>query len=100
MVLRVNAVASQGESPEEAARNARYTALKSLIGNNDVLLVAPTQDDQLETVCCNCSWQRPACLSAMPEITAFGLGMMLRPLLNVSKLAIDDYARVQCIKLG
>jgi len=98
MVLRVNAVASQGESPEEAARNARYTALKSLIGNNDVLLVAQHRDDQLETVLLQLfrgSGLRG--LSAMPEITAFGLGMMLRPLLNVSKLAIDDYARVHAL---
>src|SRR5674476_66406 len=36
-LLRVNAVATQGESPEEAARNARYCALKSLMDANDVL---------------------------------------------------------------
>ena len=97
-VLRVNAVASQGESPEEAARNARYTALKSLIGVNDVLLVAQHRDDQLETVLLQLfrgSGLRG--LSAMPEIMAFGQGVMLRPLLNVSKLAIDDYARVHAL---
>jgi len=95
IVLRVNAVASQGESPEEAARNARYTALKSLIGVEDVLLVAQHRDDQLETVLLQLlrgSGLRG--LSAMPEIMAFGQGVMLRPLLNVSKLAIDEYARL------
>jgi tRNA(Ile)-lysidine synthase len=93
-LLRVNAVASQGESPEEAARNARYAALKSLIGISDVLLVAQHRDDQLETVLLQLfrgSGLRG--LSAMPEIMAFGQGLMMRPLLNVSKLAIDDYAR-------
>ena len=96
ILLRVNAVASQGESPEEAARNARYTALKSLIGVNDVLLVAQHRDDQLETVLLQLfrgSGLRG--LSGMPEIMPFGQGLMLRPLLNVSKLAIDDYARAQ-----
>ena len=98
IVLRVNAVASQGESPEEAARNARYTALKSLIGINDVLLVAQHRDDQLETVLLQLfrgSGLRG--LSAMPELMAFGQGVMLRPLLNVSKLAIDDYARAHAL---
>ena len=95
IVLRVNAIANQGESPEEAARNARYTALKSLIGVEDALLVAQHRDDQLETVLLQLfrgSGLRG--LSAMPEIMAFGQGVMLRPLLNVSKLAIDDYAQV------
>ncbi|MEY3289204.1 MAG: tRNA lysidine(34) synthetase TilS [Pseudomonadota bacterium] len=96
MVLRVNAVPSQGESPEEAARNARYTALKSLIGVNDVLMVAQHRDDQLETVLLQLfrgSGLRG--LSAMPESMAFGRGLMLRPLLNVAKLAIDDYAQTR-----
>ena len=98
IVLRVNAVASQGESPEEAARNARYTALKSLIGINDVLLVAQHRDDQLETVLLQLfrgSGLRG--LSAMPELMAFGQGVMLRPLLNVSKFAIDDYAQAHAL---
>jgi tRNA(Ile)-lysidine synthase len=95
IMLRVNAAASQGESPEEAARNARYTALKSLIGVNDVLLVAQHREDQLETVLLQLfrgSGLRG--LSGMPEIMIFGQGKMLRPLLNVSKPAIDNYAQV------
>ena len=98
VLLRVNAVAGQGESPEEAARNARYKALKSLIGVNDVLLVAQHRDDQLETVLLQLfrgSGLRG--LSAMPERMAFGLGLMLRPLLNVSKAAINDYAQVHAL---
>ena len=96
ILLRVNAVAEPGASPEEAARNARYAALKSLIGAEDVLLVAQHRDDQLETVLLQLfrgSGLRG--LSAMPEHMAFGQGMMLRPLLNIAKSAIDDYARTQ-----
>jgi tRNA(Ile)-lysidine synthase len=98
ILLRVNAVAGQGESPEEAARNARYTALKSLIGVNDVLLVAQHRDDQLETVLLQLfrgSGLRG--LSAMSGRMSFGRGLMLRPLLNVSKSAIDDYARAHTL---
>jgi len=94
IVLQVNAVASQGESPEEAARNARYTALKSVIGVNDVLLVAQHRDDQLETVLLQLfRGGGLRGLSGMLEIMTFGQGVILRPLLNVSKLAIDNYAR-------
>ena len=50
LTLRVNAKAAPGESPEEAARNARYVALKSLIDVGDALLLAQHREDQLETV--------------------------------------------------
>ena len=93
-VLRVNAKPSLGESPEEAARNARYTALNVLMASDDLLLVAQHRDDQLETVLLQLlrGGGLPG-LSAMPECTAFGLGRLLRPLLNSSKSAIDAYAQ-------
>ncbi len=93
-LLYVDASANHGESPEEAARNARYDALKPLIGVNDVLLVAQHRDDQLETVLLQLfrgSGLRG--LSGIPESMPFGQGLMLRPLLNVAKLDIDDYAK-------
>ncbi len=96
ILLRVNAVADPGESPEEAARNARYTALKLLVGADDALLVAQHRDDQLETVLLQLfRGGGLRGLSAMPERMAFGRGVMLRPLLNVAKPAIDAYARTQ-----
>jgi len=94
LTLRVNARAAPGESPEEAARNARYAALKSLLNVDDVLLLAQHREDQLETVLLQLfrgSGLRG--LSGMPERQAFGAGVMLRPLLNTSKQAISDYAR-------
>ncbi|CAG1020742.1 bifunctional protein TilS/HprT [Patescibacteria group bacterium] len=93
-LLRVDATANAGESPEEAARNARYAALKPLIGTDDALLIAQHRDDQLETVLLQLF--RGAGLrglSGIPESMPFGQGLMLRPLLNVSKADIDDYAK-------
>ncbi|MGZ5008742.1 MAG: tRNA lysidine(34) synthetase TilS [Methylobacter sp.] len=93
IALRVNASAMPGESPEEAARNARYEAFKALIRCDDVLLLAQHREDQLETVLLQLfrgSGLRG--LSGMPEQTAFGAGVMLRPLLHTSKQAISDYA--------
>jgi tRNA(Ile)-lysidine synthase len=97
-VLHVDAKPMLGESPEEAARNARYSALKTLMKCDDVLLVAQHRDDQLETVFLQLlrgSGLRG--LSAMPENTALGLGRLLRPLLNVAKPAIDAYAQVNSL---
>jgi len=97
-LLRANAFPSQGESPEEAARNARYTALKSLMDVNDVLLVAQHRDDQMET--CLLQLFRGSGLrglSAMPEIMAFGQGIMLRPLLAISKQSINEYAQAHAL---
>ena len=94
LVLRVNAYAKSGESPEEAARNARYAALKSLMDADDMLLLAQHREDQLETVLLQLfrgSGLRG--LSGMPERMAFGQGVMLRPLLNIPKQAINDYAQ-------
>lgn len=93
ILLQVNATASKGESPEEAARNARYCALKELLGDRDALLVAQHLEDQLETVLLQLmrgSGLRG--LSGMPEWMPFGRGRLLRPLLNVTKQTISDYA--------
>ncbi|TAK61449.1 tRNA lysidine(34) synthetase TilS [Methylobacter sp.] len=93
LTFRVNAKPTLGESPEEAARNARYTVFKSLINVDDVLLLAQHREDQLETVLLQLfrgSGLRG--LSGMPESAAFGAGVMLRPLLNTPKQAINDYA--------
>ncbi len=92
-VLRVNAQAAPGQSPEEAARNARYEAFTSLLNANDVLLLAQHREDQLETVLLQLfrgSGLRG--LSAMPERIDFGAGVMLRPFLNTPKQAIFTYA--------
>ena len=93
IVLRVNAQAVLGESPEEAARNARYAAFKSLINVGDALLLGQHREDQLETVLLQLfrgSGLRG--LSGMPERISFGAGFMLRPLLNIPKQAISVYA--------
>lgn len=91
--LVVNAVAEPGQSPEEAARDARYAALKPLLGKDDVLLLAQHREDQLETVLLQLfRGSGLKGLSGMPEIVGFGKGKLLRPLLGVSKADIIEYA--------
>jgi tRNA(Ile)-lysidine synthase len=92
-VLYADAKAERGESPEEAARNARYSALRNLITTDDVLLIGQHRDDQLETVLLQLfrgSGLRG--LSGIPDYAPFGAGSILRPLLNSNKQSINDYA--------
>lgn len=97
-VIRVDAIASQGESPEEVARNARYTALRTLIETDDLLLVAQHREDQLETVLLQLfRGSGLSGLSAMPAFMNFGKGVLLRPLLDTPKIAVDDYAKLHAL---
>lgn len=90
---RVNASAKQGESPEEAARNARYGTFREFIGTNDVLLIAQHREDQLETVLLQLfRGSGLKGLAGMPEKMPFGAGQLLRPLLAISKDEINAYA--------
>ena len=97
-VIRVDAIAGQGESPEEVARNARYTALKTLIETDDLLLVAQHREDQLETVLLQLfRGSGLSGLSAMPAFMNFGKGVLLRPLLDTPKIAVEDYAKLHTL---
>ena len=49
-MINVDAAPKLGESPEAAARNARYEAFQSVMQPGDVLLLAQHREDQMETV--------------------------------------------------
>ncbi|MGR8931138.1 MAG: tRNA lysidine(34) synthetase TilS [Gammaproteobacteria bacterium] len=91
--FRVDATADSGESPEAAAREARYRAFRDLLQPGDLLLLAQHREDQLETVLLQLfRGSGIQGLAAMPLATNFGLGLMIRPLLNTPKLDIERYA--------
>jgi len=95
-VIKVDGRARQGESPEAAARVARYAALKSLIQTDSCLLTAQHQDDQGETVLLQLLRGAGAAgLAGMPGIAKFANGWHARPLLNISQKKILDYAQDQ-----
>jgi tRNA(Ile)-lysidine synthase len=97
--LNINAQPVRGESPEEAARNARYAAFKPLLAKSDVLLLAQHAEDQLETVLLQLfRGSGLKGLSGMPESMPFGEGVLERPLLDVSKAAIIEYAKYHDLK--
>jgi tRNA(Ile)-lysidine synthase len=94
-VARAVAVAGdRGFGLEAAAREARYTAIRTLMQEGDVLLSAHHEDDQAETLLLNL--MRGSGVAGLAGIGAsqpFGPGLLLRPMLKVSRTDIERYAK-------
>ncbi|MCG6899233.1 MAG: tRNA lysidine(34) synthetase TilS [Gammaproteobacteria bacterium] len=91
--LRVDGRPAQGESPEAAARVARYQALAEWLPAQHCLLTAQHQDDQAETLLLQLiRGSGVSGLAAMPVMTALGAGQLLRPLLEMNRAALQHYA--------
>lgn len=97
--LRVHARPAPGESPEAAARRARYRAIAEVIEPGDCLLTAHHQDDQAETLLLQllrgCG---PHGLAAMPELASFARGRHARPLLAFPRAELQAYAEAQGLR--
>ncbi len=92
-IQHVNAKAAKGQSPEAAAREARYAAFSTLLNESEILLTAHNQNDQAETVLLQLlRGAGVKGLSAMPSQTEFSKGLLIRPLLQVSRADITKYA--------
>jgi tRNA(Ile)-lysidine synthase len=91
--LPVDARPARGESPEAAARAARYSALENWLPAGHCLLMAQHQDDQAETLLLQLlRGSGVKGLAAMPARARLGAGHLLRPLLDVSRQALQQYA--------
>lgn len=97
-IINVDARPVSGQSPEEAARQARYSALASVLQENACLLTAHHRRDQAETLMLQLlrggGVQGTA---AMPQWCEFAKGMHpncihLRPLLDCSHEQLLAYA--------
>ncbi len=83
-----------GESLEAAAREARYAAFSTMVGEGDLLVTAHHQDDQAETLLLQLlRGAGPAGLAAMPVSKAFASGHHIRPLLAFSHDDLKQYAQ-------
>ena len=92
--VSVDARPAAGESPEAAARKARYAALASVLAPGELLLTAHHADDQLETVLLQ--WLRGGGLrsvAGMPAVAAFAEGWHARPLLGFSRAELHAWAQ-------
>src|SRR5688572_2524813 len=94
LVLRANIERKRGESPEAAARAARYALLAQSLEPGEVLVTAQHRDDQVETLLLQLfRGAGVAGLAAMPRIAPFGPGHIARPLLDISRREIEAAAR-------
>ena len=92
-VLKIVARPPAGESPEAAARRARYAALAAELEPNDALLTAHHRDDQAETLLLQLlRGAGPHGLAAMPTASRLGQGWLLRPLLDIDRAELLAYA--------
>lgn len=93
IVKYVDAQARHGESPEAAARFARYGAIEEVLQSGAFLLLAQHQDDQAETFLLQLMrGAGPKGLSAMPVFSIWGAAFKCRPLLGFSRAELDAYA--------
>lgn len=91
--IKVDAQAGLGESPEAAARVARYQALAAIMQPDDMLLTAQHRQDQAETLLLQMlRTAGPAGLAAMPVAKRFAQGWQLRPLLAFERAELEAYA--------
>lgn len=91
---RIDARPAPGQSPEAAARQARYAALAADMQDGDVLLTAHHQTDQAETVLLALlRGAGVAGVAAMPAQKRFGRGWLLRPLLDWPAARLTRYAQ-------
>ena len=89
----------RGASIEAAAREARYEAFASLIGPEDVLLLAHHLDDQLETLLFRLvRGTGLRGLTGMPAVRQLGSGQLFRPLLDWRRSELEVWAGEQGLR--
>lgn len=94
--LRVDAAANGGESPEAAARRARYGALARWLPAGHCVLTAHHRDDQAETLLVQLlRGSGPRGLAAMPLAAPLAAGTLVRPLLEVDRTILRAEAQTR-----
>ncbi len=79
---------------EATARNFRYELLADILPDQAYLLTAHHRDDQMETLLLRLfRGAGVKGLSAMSFQRSLGKGFLVRPLLNISRQSLNDYAR-------
>ncbi|HEX7814379.1 tRNA lysidine(34) synthetase TilS [Dyella sp.] len=95
-VLPVSVDRSGGEGLEAAARAARYRALAEPLQPGERLLLGHHRDDQVETVLLKLlRGAGPEGLGGMRAMRPLGAGLLWRPLLNLPRDCLRDYAQQQ-----
>jgi tRNA(Ile)-lysidine synthase len=99
IVKAVNAQPLKGKSPEQAARDARRAAFSQAMNDGDVLLTAHHLNDQAETLLLRLF--RGAGVTGLAGIrpsVQFSRGWMVRPLLDVARANIQQFAQHKALQ--
>jgi len=95
-ISREVAVDTKGNGIEAAARDARYQVFEQQLGEGDVLFLGHHQDDQVETFFLRLvRGAGVQGLAAMPQSRALGQGQLVRPLLEIPRARLEQYAASQ-----
>ncbi len=95
-VERLEGLCTRKGGLEAVARQARYAAIERHMRRDDILVTAHQEDDQAETVLLHLlRGTGVRGLAGMPAITAFGSGLLARPLLEFSRALLQAYALAQ-----
>jgi tRNA(Ile)-lysidine synthase len=94
VIKRVQVARDSGKGPEASAREARYHAFQRHLREGEQLVLAHHQDDQAETVLLRLLRASGSNgLAAMRPIRSFGRSDLLRPLLDVARADLLQYAQ-------
>ncbi len=97
--LKIEQPCPQGESREAWARQRRYQLLAAQITDDAVLLTAHHRDDQAETLLLQMTRGAGVKgLAAMPAVKRRGRLWHLRPLLDINRRQLLDYAKQHRLK--
>ncbi len=88
---RLNIIYGAGRSPEEVSRAERYKALLASLSAHDCLVLGHQADDQVESLLLALKrGSGPQGLSGMQLLTCDQRGVLLRPLLDLHKVEIEQ----------
>ncbi|MFT4581134.1 MAG: tRNA(Ile)-lysidine synthase [Gammaproteobacteria bacterium] len=93
--VTLNERPGRGDSTEDWARRQRYSSIQSMMRTGDILLTAHHRDDLAETFFLQLlRGAGPHGLSSIPQRRVFGMGSLVRPMLNVGRSDIQAYAKL------
>jgi tRNA(Ile)-lysidine synthase len=92
-------VEPSGNGLEDAARAARFALFGEQLGHGEILALAQHRDDQAETILLKLlRGAGPEGLGGMRGVREFGQGWLWRPLLDVPRAVLREYAQAHALR--
>ena len=98
-VYKVDIACNSGTGIEDAARTARFAAFTGHLRAGEFLALAQHRDDQAETILLKLlRGAGPEGLGGMRTLRQFARGYLWRPLLDVSRSIVGEYAQAHALR--